>query len=358
MRRFCASCAPDGAAIFLSADGKLTGEKIVKPRSADIDEWSHFLHDASGNAVAMDKRIGPPDSLHWVAGPRWSRSHEIPSSVQAVVTAGGRLFTIFDESPTGVYEKLPWDCKLVARDAANGVLLWKVPLQGWQMKSGAGFGGRWGIFHTIPRRLVASGDRVYVTLGFLDSPVSVLDAATGKVICKALDHTRGADEMILVDGVLIVKTSPKLSPGAIDRFGKERLDDALVALDAKTGKLLWRKPDIRVVPYALSALDGRLVYHNMDELICLDVRTGERIWATDNVLKTDVGGGNTLVIADGVVLFNGPALAGVSNNRPIERGLPASKLFAYSLADGKPLWEAKGQRTWRPPAPSQSMCSS
>ncbi|MHC4434836.1 MAG: hypothetical protein ACYTBS_23605, partial [Planctomycetota bacterium] len=32
-----------------------------------------------------------------------------------------------------------------------------------------------------PRRLVAQGDRVYVTLG-LDDPISLLDAATGETV--------------------------------------------------------------------------------------------------------------------------------------------------------------------------------
>ncbi|MHC4560269.1 MAG: class I SAM-dependent methyltransferase, partial [Planctomycetota bacterium] len=33
------------------------GKKTVKPRPSDIDEWTHFLHDSDGNAVAKDKRV-------------------------------------------------------------------------------------------------------------------------------------------------------------------------------------------------------------------------------------------------------------------------------------------------------------
>ena len=202
--------APNGVA-YVRQGG--TWQKTVEPRPAGIDEWSHFLHDASGNAVANDKQIGPPKRLRWVGGPRWCRSHEFPSSVGAVVSAGGRLFTIFDEGPAGVYKKLPQRCKLIARDAASGVLLWKVPMQQWQPEFGTGQGARWGIHHTIPRRLVAEGDRVYVTLRFLKSPVSVLDAATGKVLTEALEGTEGADEIILSDGILIAKITKKLMTG-------------------------------------------------------------------------------------------------------------------------------------------------
>jgi len=314
------------------------GKKTVKPRPAEIDEWSHFLHDASGNAVANDAQVGPPKCLRWVAGPRWCRSHEFPSSVNAVVTAGGRVFIIFDEGPTGVYRNLPQRCKLIARDASNGVLLWKVPMRDWQSEFGTGIGNRWNIHHTIPRRLVAEGDRVYVTLGFLDSPVSVLDAATGEILVAALKGTKGADEMLLCDGVLIVKTTKKRSVGATARIGKDALDDGLAAVDVKTGKLLWRKKDVRVLPYALSAQAGRVVCHNMEELLCLDARGGNEIWRTPNMIVSTLGAVSTLVITDDTVLFHGQ---GNSTNQKSKRSF---YLTALSLENGKVLWKRKGSQ--------------
>ena len=339
--------APDGVAYVRRGE---TWRKTVKPRPAGIDEWSHFLHDAGGNAVANDRRIGPPRRLRWVAGPKWCRSHETPSSVNAVVTAGGRIFTIYDESIVGVFRKLPQRCRLVARDAANGVLLWKVPMRQWQPEFGTGTGNRWNIHHTIPRRLLAAGDRVYVTLRFADSPVSVLDAATGKILAEALAGTKGTDEMILSDGVLIVKITKKRSVGAARRFGKEALDDALAAVDVKTGKQLWRKENIRVVPYALSAKGSKVVYHDMDHLVCLDARSGNEKWRTANPIAWTVGGGSTLVISDGVVLCHGhgkaAAPAGGKPPRPRRRQWEGLYLTALSLADGKALWQAPGRRGW------------
>jgi outer membrane protein assembly factor BamB len=276
--------------------------------------------------------------LRWVGGPRWCRSHEFPSSVNAVVTAGGRLFTIFDEGPAGVYKKLPQRCKLIARDAASGVLLWKVPMQQWQPEFGTGKGARWGIHHTIPRRLVAAGDRVYVTLRFLKSPVSVLDAATGKILTEALEGTEGTDEMILSDGILIVKITKKRSVAATARFRKEALDDTLAAIAVKKGKQLWRKENTRVVPYALSAQAGRVVYHNMEELVCLEAKTGDEVWRTANSVGATVGGGSTLVISDGVVLFHG-------HGRVDGKKKTGRYLTALSLANGKVLWRRRGKRS-------------
>ena len=332
--------APEGVAYVRQEDA---WQKTVKPRPDGIDEWSHFLHDAGGNAVANDREAGPPKRLRWVAGPRWCRSHEFPSSVNAVVTAGGRIFTIFDEAPTGVYRKLPQRCKLIARDAANGVLLWKVPMRRWQPEFGTGSAGRWGIHHTIPRRLVAEGDRVYVTLGFLGSPVSVLDAATGQILTEALEGTKGTDEILLSDGVLIVKITDGRSVAATARFGKDALNDTLAAVDVETGRQLWRKESTRVVPYALSAQDGRVVYHNMEELLCLDAKTGNQVWRAPNQINSTVGGGSTLVITDGVVLFHGHGQApaqGAGKKPKI-----GQYLTAVSLDDGDLLWRRRGSRS-------------
>ncbi len=47
MRVLC----PDGVACIKSDD---KWNVVVKPRPKEIDEWTHFLHDATGNAVARD----------------------------------------------------------------------------------------------------------------------------------------------------------------------------------------------------------------------------------------------------------------------------------------------------------------
>ena len=93
---------PNGVAL-------INGRKIQKPMPPDIDEWSHFEHGPENNAVAADTAVGPPRHLKWVAGPRWLRTHEEPSGVSSMVTAGARLFytlDVFDEQddPLGALE--------------------------------------------------------------------------------------------------------------------------------------------------------------------------------------------------------------------------------------------------------------
>ena len=147
-----------------------------------------ICYDAGNNAVAHDAAIGPPRHLQWACGPAWSRHHDHMASLSAMVSAQGRVFYIMDEGPREAI-LLPSQWSLIARDAFNGTVLWKRPIaewntQLWPLKSGP---------NQLPRRLVAVGDRVYVTLG-IDAPVTVLDAATGKTSAPAgtRAHRRGA----------------------------------------------------------------------------------------------------------------------------------------------------------------------
>jgi SAM-dependent methyltransferase len=186
--------APNGVA-YIKKGRKWA--KMVKPRPEDIDEWTHYMHDASGNPVAHDSVIGPPRHLQWVGSPRWSRHHDHMASVSAVVSSAGRIFYIIDEGPKASIQ-LPPKWSLVARDAFNGTILWKQPISSWNthlwpLKSGPA---------QLPRRLVAIVDRVYVTLG-LDAPLAVLDAATGKTI-RTYEDTKATEEVIFSDGVLFL----------------------------------------------------------------------------------------------------------------------------------------------------------
>ena len=90
---------PDGVALIASGG---RWQRTVKPRPTEIDDWSHYLHDASGNAVAKDSRVGQPRSVQWIAPPLWGRSHEYNPSVNALVTSGGRLFYLHDEGIVGL----------------------------------------------------------------------------------------------------------------------------------------------------------------------------------------------------------------------------------------------------------------
>ena len=97
-----------------------------------MDGWPHYLHGPGNNAVARDTIVGPPGRTQWLAGPAFARSHEINSSMAAMVSAGGRLFYIWDDGPAGMTDRrFPAKWKLFARDAFNGLQLWTRPMPRW-----------------------------------------------------------------------------------------------------------------------------------------------------------------------------------------------------------------------------------
>ena len=309
--------------------------KTVKPRSDQIDEWTHYLHDPSNNAVAHDREVGPPRHMQWVAGPAWSRHHDHMASLSALVSAGGRVFYIMDEGPRESI-LLPSEWFVTARDAFNGAILWRreIPVwntQLWPLKSGP---------NQLPRRLVAVGDRVYVTLG-IDAPVSALDAATGKTVLvyAGTEHT---DEIINADGTLFLLVGhgpnkwneyrPKSTyvwdntSRANREWAWDQESRSIMVVQASGGELVWKK-EAKVAPLTMGVDASRLYFYDGAKVVALDRADGRQLWASEPAPRKQpfpTGYGPTLVVQQGVVLLS------------VER----QKMTAFSATDGKTLWTA------------------
>ena len=310
-----------GGVARIKTGGKWSTQR--KPWPTTIDQWTHFLHDASNNAVARDTRVGPPRRMQWACGPLWTRSHEYTSSLVAMVSAAGRIFYLFDEGLTGVTPaSLPERWTLIARDAFNGVLLWRRRIGNWRA-------GQWknsslrGIPPSVPRLLVAEGDRVFFPLT-LGAPVSILDATTGKVLATCKD-TEGAQELRCLDGVLLI------------RKGK----DGLLAFDSKTGKQLWQAKD-NPQPQTLAAQGGKVVYIVAQAVACLDLKTGKELWRTsgEEAGKPADDAAGKAPKKRKPPKRSGASLLLVHDDRILLAG--RGNLKAVSLDTGKPLWTAKG----------------
>lgn len=325
--------APGGVAL-IREQGQW--KKTVKSRPAEIDEWTHYLHDADGNPVADDSLVGPPERLQWIGSPRWSRHHDHAASLNALVSASGRLFYILDEGSRASIQ-LPSQWRLIARDAFNGVILWKRDIDQWNthqypLKSGPA--------HLL-RRLVAIGDRVYVTLG-IDAPVTALDAASGKTVLtyRGSEHTR---EIVVSDGVafFVADTSRSLLPDwrrqdtyvwantnrANPDWGWNGASRNIFAYEAGSGKLLWQS-ESPVAPCSLAVDAGRVVFHDGRKFVCLDRRNGQRLWEGEPAptrLPVQTKTGPRVLIYKNVVLL----------------GANDGRMSGWSVEDGKKLWDQK-----------------
>ena len=336
-------------------------KKTVKPRPGEIDEWTHFLHGADGNAVAKDLLVGPPRHIQWVGGPRRARQHESLASVSVVVSAGGRIFSIVDEGPIASI-LLPANWFLVARDAFNGVVLWKRPVGPWEGHLRSFRGGP----PDLPRRLVAGSDRVYVTLGY-GKPLCALDAATGETV-KTYEGTDGVTEILHGDGVLFLVSGDVDSEEAA-RAARRRgasppaRNKRILAIGADTGDLLWKKSDadtVGIMPSTLALGGGRVFFQNADAVLCLEAKTGGEVWraARPVSVKRPPWSAPTLVVYEDVVLSAdraAPAAPGDAEKEPdhIDKvsyvSAPPGQLIAFEAKTGKRLWSCECRECFNAP---------
>jgi len=349
---------PRGVA-YVRRDGRW--EKETKPTNPKMDEWTHYLHAAGNNAVSSDELVASPRQLRWVGGPRWVRHHDHMSSLMAQVSAGGRLFYIFDEGNTASMQ-FPERWAVIARDAFNGTVLWKRRIEKWHPSV---WPGKFGPAR-LPRRLVANSDRVFVTLG-IESPVSALDAVTGKTI-RTYNETAATEEILFADGTLflVVNKAPasyptRSFPGFIhdtqsptaatswigknypvpsrkpwvhpDKTGAQKRQ--VMAVDTATGRVKWK---VETTPLKLTLTAGKkgVFFHDGKSVVCLDRKNGKTLWQSEPVAantRMNEAFGPTMVIQDDVVLF-----ANVENWTYARGALDT--LTALSAETGKKLWSA------------------
>ena len=315
-----------GGTVCIQSNGEWG--KTVKAWPDNIDQWTHFLHDASNNAVANDAVVGPPRSLQWVAPPLWLRSHETPSGVQSPVLTFGRIFYFFDEGLIGITdERLPDRWSLICRDAFNGKLLWRRQLESWgwrewnpQQYIGKDWttlrGRRTDVPNDNQRRIVADGDRLYTTLAY-QAPMSILDAATGSTIAT-VEETKGTREILVSDGIVVAYT--RQAPTGVERRRGARnvAGAALVAVDCRTSKVLWQKQTGQIRPLVLAIDNGRIVYINGKDLVALDLKSGDELWRIQPKQSTP----RTLLTVDDTVVMQGGKF-----------------IAAHDATDGRILWQ-------------------
>ncbi len=319
--------------------------KVTKPWPAEIDEWSHHLHAADGNPVANDRVVGPPEHYQWISGPVWAQSHESDSNFRCLVTARGRIYYVVNEAPTSLAgpESPPDKWFVAARDAFNGVPLWKMPIEdwGWREWKPSWFTPRPGVIPiNLDKRLVAAGENLFVTLGFR-APVSQLDGRTGEVL-KTYVGTEGTSEILHRDGRLVLTV-------LIGDRAKVKL------IDVESGRLLWTSekdyggtttdyyrftamrgsvPAAKVDPTLDIATDGKVVgLLDGESVVCLDYESGAERWrSVFPLVEADHKAGRidayqkvwtgTMIVSEGVVVHASP-----------------NQLAAFSAETGEILWQ-------------------
>jgi len=326
--------APLGVAVLRGEGGKT----IRKAWPETLDEWTHYYYDARGNASSRDAEVGPPERLQWLGSPRWSRHHDRMASMSAKVSARGRVFYIMDEgSRTSIL--LPSKFQLIARDAFNGTVLWKRPISEWTtnlwpLKTGP---------TSLTRRLVADGERIFVTMGIVD-PVSLLDGATGETV-RSFPETAGTEEMLVSGGTLFAVVNPEADwvlkdfapqlqsdqKRVAEEYEWDRKPRRLVAVDPESGGVRWTREGL-VAPLTTAVGEGRVVYFDGASIRSLDAASGEEKWASEPQPQRklyEYNYGPRLLVAAGTVLYAGGD----------------GTMRGFDAASGAVLWEAPHEKS-------------
>jgi len=320
--------APGGAAVILKGPSGAASERFSKPRPQTIDTWTHFFHDADNNAVARDSVVAPPGHVQWLGGPTWTRHHDVDKggnpAIRPVLTSGRRLHYMVDETRSSDMSR-PGRWFLHARDAFNGILLWKkaVKVQRETLDS-------------VWRTMVVDEKNVYAPLG-PGQPPSVIDGATGRTL-RTCAGPAGYTE--------VVKHGPALFLTA---------GGAVVSVSTETGKPRWTwrtGPKESIVRFTLAASDGRVFVRTTTRVCCLSAENGTLKWqwaaASHKVpmKRPRVATHERLLVAGGVVLVShgGKDPNVLSRDAHIYKGSHArvhdygGRLSALSADDGRVLW--------------------
>lgn len=316
-----------------------------KPVPNDIDEWTHYYQGPNNNPAANDTRVGFPRHLQWDAEPDWAHHHQATRGIESIVSAKGRLIYLVSEGEASMGDTLPERWVLVARDAFNGVILWKKAVESFD------YGEMWSAdaqpgkeFYPKQRkrqsrRLVAVGDRVYFTFG-MDAPVSILDAATGKTL-KVLEHTQHCGEVVYFKDRLFVTI----------RDTKEvESRNSIRALDPSTGNVLWESEKYNGFPgyhpqhdnLTMTVGEDRLFFLDENRMVCLNLEAGKQVWKSEFAnpkprANTDIAAASRLAsrsrIPSGLIYHDGKVFLLNQFARPC--------LSALDAQTGKTLWQAQ-----------------
>ncbi|MFH1759481.1 MAG: PQQ-binding-like beta-propeller repeat protein [bacterium] len=178
--------------------------KVIKERPAGMDEWRNWGYDAEGSRHSNDATITKvPTGVRWLAGPVAPRGYRKAGHTRALVTSGGRLFQMtFNEADNLTNTEADRQMYLRAKDAFNGLFLWKVP---WKYQAGLNYMNEIGRQEYVDQGapLAATPDHVYASC--IACGVTKHDAATGTILdsCILGGEPRS---IILKSGVLYVTT--------------------------------------------------------------------------------------------------------------------------------------------------------
>jgi len=220
-----------GGVICACQQGRWT--KTVKALPKGMGQWTHPTHGADGNLVSEDKLIRFPVGLRWLDGV--PMNFNLWASCRGVVVADGRVFSLNTAelenlSPIAFIKHREHEY-LMARDAFNGLPLWKIDCE--TLNNGKDLNWR------NMAALATDGQRVYV---FKKDRLVAVDAATGQV-AQSFAVKYPTVRLLLDQGTLVsAGWEERQVSGLWDPWVVKGGKGATEAFDPSSGKLKWEYP--------------------------------------------------------------------------------------------------------------------
>jgi len=322
----------------------IAGRELVKPVSAEVDDWTHPYHGPDNNPLSQDRLILAPYLTQFLADPRYG------PAPQAAVAAGGRLFNAFGHVAWHRREE-PLLNTLAAFDGFNGTMLWKRPLPEGLM--------------VHRNTMIASPEVLYLAD---DKSCKLIDPATGKTIdeiAPPVDVAGGTfwKWIALDDGVLYTLMGEAEQRDPTMRWKREAhgwpwtgisrgynqpenpwgFGRNLLAIDPKTKTVLWRHHEEEPMDgRAVCMKNGRIFAFRFGTyLTCLDAKTGRVLWRKTKTADPELFQtlGPYLPRQSWQTNWRTTAYLKCSDRALYFAGPQIAKLLAVSAKDGEILWQ-------------------
>lgn len=317
---------------------------IEKPVPEGVDDWSHPYHGPDNNPVSRDRTIRAPYLTQFFADPRYA------PSPQAAVASAGRLFKAFGHVAWHEREEA-FLLTLACFNGYNGTLLWRRKLpEGMMVHRNT--------FVATPEVLYVGDDAsaklidaaTGALLGEIRAPEALVDGSFWKW-------------MALEGGVLyaLVGADEQKDPATRWRFEGhgwpwDRISDGhtqpehpwgfgrtVLAFDAATKAVLWHhREDEPADARTMCLSGGRLFAFRFGSyLTCLDARTGKVLYRKTpaNAPELFRALGSYLTRQGWQTNWRTTVYLKASERALYFAGPQVNKLLAVSAADGGVLWE-------------------
>jgi outer membrane protein assembly factor BamB len=299
-----------GGAAYLRQRG--AWKTLRKPRSDELDDWTHPEYGPEGNAVSRDRRVGPATALKWIDGYSWiSYSHNESNGFRS---ENGILVHEFR------FEK---DSLLMGRDAFNGLVRWQRPRG--TAEHGLGMVVKDGLFYTHLK----------------SSPLSVLDLRTGETV-RTIDGAATVEA-----GKSGRETYKRIREIVFGGTLYQVAGKAVRAFDSRSGALRWTYEDERNLLFPVASQEEKRIFAvaeadgarsawsrwpgaDAEAVVCIDAGTGKHLWR-----NKDVGGEGIGVLVSGEGHLVVLQTSGIGAYEPVKgKGFVA----ALRSSDGSVAW--------------------